>query len=787
MKWLPANTETVQLRESIFFVPAGAFIAACLLSGSLLLSSCSNTKHLATGEELYVNGTIVLDQQSKKNITADEKAALQSVMIPVPNKKFLGMRLKLAIYNRVKEPSKESGFRHFMKYKLGEPPVIYHEADARRTILLMQNRLNTYGHFRSFVSDTVLHKKQKATVHYIVRIAPPYIIDSVFFPDDTSLIAKKIKQSADSSYLKPGEAYNLQNISSERIRIDRMLKTEGYYYFSPDYLIVRVDTNFGNHRCKMYVDLKHNLLPEAKQVYYIGNISVYPDFSLNQKASAAEAADTVLFDSIRYISTSHQYRPPAILGNVFFKKGDIYDARNYNLTIGRLMGLGVFKYGNIRFDPDTVRNNVLNTRIFLTPFPKRSLRGEVRGIVKDNGFAGPGLNLSSRNRNIFHGAELFVMNFSGNYELQISKNLPPLQSFKFGFTPQLIFPKFLLPFSVTRARSTFVPKTKIEANYTIENREGYYLLNSFYVNFGYNWKETITKEHALTPFTINFVNTSQTTAAYDSILNQNPALKESFDRQFVLGINYAFTFTDQVYAWRRNPVYFKGTVELSGNSIYAIQSLFNQQKGTPDQPFKIFQNAYSQYAWLALDFRYYLATGKQSKIATRIFTGLALPYGNSDVIPYYKSFSTGGVSDLRGFRARSIGPGRYYDAAIDSSGFFNQVGDIKLGTAVEYRFPIAGYLKGVLFAEAGNIWMQSTKLYGEEGVFRFNTFYNELAVDAGIGLRLDITYVVIRFDFATPLRKPYVSANNGWLFDPFSRDDYGRTNLILNFGIGYPF
>ncbi|MEO6166464.1 MAG: BamA/TamA family outer membrane protein [Chitinophagales bacterium] len=768
--------------------PHTAFFAAwCLVLSVLLFSSCSNTRHLAEGEELYTKGKIEMDPASVELAKNEVVSSLESVMIPKPNKKFLGARMKLAIYNRVKEPKKETGFKHFLKYKIGEPPVLMSSVDTRRTESLMENRLNTFGHFRSNVTDTVVRKNQKVTVTYFVNIAASYVIDSVFFPKVTDRLTKKIDLTRDSSFLRPGDTYNLQVISIERERIDRMLKIEGYYFFNADFIIVRVDTTIGDHHCKMYVDLKRNIPSAALRYYSIGDIYVFPEYSLNQKRSEVRRIDTILVDSIYYVSARHLFRPAAILQNVYFHKGEIYDARDYNRTIGRLMGLGVFKYGNIKLEPDSLHDGWLTTKIFLTPLPKRSIRGEVEGIIKDNGFAGPGLTIGTRNRNIFRGAELFVVNFTGNYELQVSRNVPPLQTFKVGITPQLIFPKFLVPFKIKRTRSVFVPKTKIEANYTVENREGYYLLNSFYVNFGYDWKETITKEHSLTPITVNYVNTTQTTEKYDSIIGQNPALQESFERQFVIGINYAYTFTDQVYAWRKNPVYFKGTVEFSGNSAYAIQSLFHTEKGTPENPFEIFQNAYSQYGWLSLDFRYYLATGKYSKLASRIFTGMAFPYGNSDLIPYYKSFSAGGVSDLRGFRSRSVGPGTFYDPVIDSIGYYNQVGDIKLGLAMEYRFPIAGYLKGALFAEGGNVWMQSTKLYGEEGVFKFDEFYRELAIDAGIGLRLDITYVVVRFDLATPLRKPYITENDGWKFDPFSKNQYGRSNLIFNFGIGYPF
>lgn len=780
---------------TLFSIAAGWFslrverITACsfLLSLPFLLISCSNTKFLADGQSLYVKGNIRLNERSKAITSHDALASMQSVMVPSPNKKLLGARMKLAVYNRVKEPRKQKGFRYFLKYKLGEPPVLLSDFDPKRTGLLMKNRLNNYGHFRSSVRDSVEIRKGKATVTYIVEVATPYVIDSVFFPGATDRLTRKIELTKDSSLLKPGGLYNLQTISDERIRIDKMLGIEGYYYFSEDYIIIRVDTTIGNHRCNMYVDLKRNIPPEGLRYYKVGMVDVFPEYTLIPNVSLKRGRDTLLIDSMRYITSQHMFKPQAIMDHIFFKQGQIYDTRNYTITMGRLLGLGVFKFASIKFDPDSVSEDVLNGTIYLTPTPKRSLRGEVLGIVKDNGFAGPGLNISARNRNVFRGAELFVLNFSGNYEVQYSRDLPPLQAFEFGITPQLIFPKFLLPFRLQRSNSPFVPKTKIEAGYKIENREGYYLLNSFNLSFGYNWKETITKEHEFTPVLINFVNTTQTTAAYDSILAENEALEESYERQFVLGIGYAYTFSNQVTGKHRSPVYFKGALEFSGNAVYLLQSLFQPEKGTPENPFEIFSNPYSQYGWCTLDFRYYLATGRSSKLAMRVFTGVGLPYGNGDVMPYYKGFSSGGINDLRGFRSRSVGPGVYHDPDLDSVGFYNQIGDLKLGLYAEYRFPIMGYLKGALFAEAGNIWMQSTKIYGEDGVFRFNQFYRQLAVDAGLGLRLDITYVVVRFDLATPLRIPYLAENYGWVFKPFQSDAYGRSNVILNFSISYPF
>ena len=324
-------------------------VLVCLLF-TLIFSSCSNTKYLTEGEYLYTDYELKLDKKSKEITTKNELASMEQVILPKPNKKFLGARMKLAIYNRVKEPKKETGFKHWLKYKLGEPPVLLSDVNSDRTAKLIENRLDTYGHFRSSVGDTVIRDKQKATIIYSAHVARTYQIDSVFFPEVKDRLTKKIDQTRDSSLLRPGDAYNLQVIKAERERIDRMLKIEGYYYFNPEFIIVRVDTNVGDHNCKMYVNLKRNLPPDALRYFYIGDIYVYPEYSLNQTEQQMKTADTLLVDSMYYVTPQHLFKPHSILRSVYFQTGKIYDARNYDLTLSRLIGLGVFKFGNIKFD-----------------------------------------------------------------------------------------------------------------------------------------------------------------------------------------------------------------------------------------------------------------------------------------------------------------------------------------------------------------------------------------------------------------------------------------------------
>lgn len=352
----------------------------------------------------------------------------------------------------------------------------------------------------------------------------------------------------------------------------------------------------------------------------------------------------------------------------------------------------------------------------------------------------------------------------------------------------------------------YLPQTQFKVAYSFQQRLQFFRLNSFMANIGYTWRETTLKTHELFPVEITYVKTGNKSLAFDSLLKINPALNSSFQNQFILGLRYGFTINTQlrddidakynIKKTRKSNFYFNGTIELSGNIPNALQSAFNMEK-VDSIGYTLFNAPYSQFIRPVVDFRYYYQLSKRNKIATRFTAGLGYALGNSTQLPYIKQFSAGGTNSLRAFPARTVGPGTYHYLDNDTLLFIDQRGDIKLEANVEYRFDMIGPLKGALFVDAGNIWSLKYDSLREGSQFQKDKFLKQIAVGTGVGLRMDFSFFVLRFDLAFPIRKVYpIDATDTaqgnefrWAFDDinFGSKYWRRDNLVFNIAIGYPF
>ena len=751
-----------------------------------LISGCSNIKYLPEGEELYTGADLEVNSDEKIHDKSDLKEELENRITPPPNETFLGiLQPRLWFYNVAGEPERK-GFRYWLKNKLGRPPVFFSAVSPKTTAELLQDELYNRGYFNAEVNYNIKRKNKKATVEYIADIHRPYTINEIFFPGRDTEIDKQIKQSQENSILIKGEIYSLQKLIEERERIDNEVKDNGFFYFSPDFLLFRVDSTIGQRQVNIYLTVKPDAPPPALKVYEINDIYINADYSEEKRHQ-----DTILYNGYYYISSYNLFNPKVITGSVFLEKGQKYSLEKHDLTLNRLMGLGVFKFVNIRFrEVDTTNTGLLNAYIFLTPLRKISLRLELRAVTKSNNFAGPGFSASLRNRNLLKGAELYVINLQSSYETQISGQQSGLNSYDLGLENELFVPRFITPFKITNISSRFVPKTRINLGYQLLNRVQYFRLNSFRFSYGYTWNEIATKKHEYNPFAINFVQVGQTTPIFQAILENNPILRRSFEKQLIMGSTYSYTYNNQIEQERRNHTYFRGNIDIAGNAIAFAQSLAYKEKPTTENPYKILGLAYSQYVKFDIDFRYYLNLSDKNSLVRRVLVGIGIPYGNSTTLPYVKQFYIGGTNSLRSFRTRSLGPGTYHpDNSETSNLFIDQTGDIKLETNMEYRFDITNMFKGALFTDAGNIWQLYENVNTPGGKFEWKTFYQEIAVGFGAGLRIDISFFVLRFDLAFPLRKPYFQYGDRWVVDKinFGSPTWRKENLVLNIAIGYPF
>jgi outer membrane protein assembly factor BamA len=531
---------------------------------------------------------------------------------------------------------------------------------------------------------------------------------------------------------------------------------------------------------------------EATRVYTINNIYIYSGYSLNRDSVTISAGDTVRVGGCYYIDIDKRFDPDVIVRSIFFRKGTVYNRDDHDITLNRLMNLGVFKFVNIQFiNADSAGIPRLEPHIYLTPLSIKNIRFELQGVSKSNNLAGPVFNSSFRNRNLFGGAELFTLSSEIGFEMPVGGGQSGGNSYEIGTSGELDLPKFLVPFRLNNVSSLFVPKTRIVLGFNLLDRLQYYQLFSVDASFGYNWKESISKEHNFNLLSITLAHLTNATQKFNDLLSTNPLLKNSFEQQFIIGENYSFTYNDQLEKDHKNHLYFKGSIDLSGNLLQLVQSLFYKQKATPDSPYQVFGTTYSQYYKFDIDLRHYYNTiDQRASLASRLIAGVGIPYGNSTTLPYVKQFYIGGSNSVRAFGARALGPGSYRipDSLVAKS-FFDQAGDIKLEANTEYRFPIISILKGALFIDAGNIWLLKEDPDRPGGTFSSKTFLDEIAVGTGFGLRLDLSFFILRFDVAFPLRVPYLPQGERWVINKINFiDPSWRThNLAFNIAIGYPY
>lgn len=753
----------------------------------LAFVSCNNEKYLAPGEYLYNGSKIVINAKKEVPHVKTIKSELEELDYPETNTLFLGARTKLWFYNTTKDTEKEKGFRYWKKYKLGEPPVLLKHTDPERVSKLMKNHLYNSGHFSASAKFKVVPGEKEARIVYTIEIDTAYQINEVFYPEEQNTLMNAIRSTQPKSLLKKGDSYKLKTLKDERQRINRELRSQGFYFFDEDFLMFEVDSTAGNQTVNIYLKVKAKIDEKYLNTYRIGKIYVYPHYSLDQD-SLQKKSDTVYINGCYYLLQDSAFRPEIISDAVYLQSGKLYNVKGHDYTVQRLMGLGGFQFVNIQYQPDPDTSGFLTAHIYLTPFIKKSIRLEVSVTSKSNGFTGPGFKASFRNRNALRGSEQLTVNLETGYETQISGSQAGLNSFDVGLNTELLLPRFITPFNIEHTRSKYIPKTSFKMGFRILDRVNYFRTNSYEAAVGYKWRESVTKLHELYPISLNFVNLASTKPAFDSILAANPLVRRSFEEQFILGSIYNYTFNSKLKQKRKHDFYFEGIIDLAGNLVGTFLNRSNAEGA--DSSFSFRGTPFSQYVRFETTFIHYFNISKKSQIANRIITGLGLPTGNSTVLPYIKQFFIGGSNSIRAFQTRSLGPGSFRaDESHTGSIFLDQSGDIKLEANTEFRFTIFEIFKGAIFLDVGNIWLANEDPKRPGGAFDSKRFINELAVGSGFGFRIDPDFFIIRLDFGIPLRKPFLPEGERWVGSnvDIASSEWRKDNLILNIAIGYPF
>lgn len=756
------------------------------------LTACSNLKYLPEGETLYVGGEVditdsILSAKDRGRLADNLEADLR----PRPNSSLFGIRFKLWLYNIAGEPKSEKGFRHWLKYKMGEPPVLGSEFNLETNEKILTNQLQNLGYFSAFALGEKVTENRKTRAAFEVQTGPQTLVREVVYDErDSSRLMKDIIATASNSLIQADKPYNLENIKNERERIGEALNNLGYFYFNPDYILLEADTGAAPLEMDLTFTLKHYEMPaSAYRRYKINDVFIHPNYRMttndNQRSNTSRAnrryRDTTEHGDFKIVGRNRQFKPAVFHQVVQLKPGEYYNKRDQNIALNRLVTLGTFKFVKNEFTPvrDDSANNLLNLSYFLSPYPRKAFNVEVGAFTLNDSRAGSRASIAWRNRNIFKGAELFTLKVSGGFEAQYGGEVRRPNTYNLGVETSLNIPRFLVPFVYIRPSGMFIPRTIFSLGYNYSLRKDFYKIYTINFGFGYNWKEDAMKDHKLNPINLAIVKTDTLDIERAEEINLNNLVFNGI----ILGPTYEYTYNSRLGRPRKHNFFFMGRADFSGNIPGLIQGT-----DLDEEPRKLFGSVYAQYLKFETDFRHYVGLGPKMELASRIYLGFGYPYGNSYQLPNIKQFFSGGASSLRGFPSRLVGPGTFHEGHLTGQHtFIEMLGDIKGELNTELRLNVYKFINTAVFVDAGNIWLFRDNPAFPGGTFSGN-FYRELAVNWGLGLRFDFSILILRLDLGVSARKPWLPQGERWDFrlrpgDPTWR----KENLYLNLAIGYPF
>lgn len=712
---------------------------------------------------------------------------------------MLGLRPGLWIYYRWDE-QRSKGLRKAAARRFGRQPVYFDEQLARNASAQMRQYLFNMGHFEATTSFELRAKRKKANVSYIVHPGPAYVISHLQRTVEDPSIAGLLDADTAESLLSRGKRFNAYEMDAERDRITNLLKNNGYFYFRKDFIRFEADSNKTDKSVRLNLRIEAPSFLQAgagevHQSYFVRNIFIYPQhqpFGGDQLPT-----DTLIYrlknpwnnkpSQLTFVSPGNPgIKPSAFRQVIQFYQGEPVSIDRMRQTYKGLNNLKIFRASNIVFDTTASQVETypiqpgrwIDAHVYLQRARLHAYSVEVEG-TNSGGDLGMRGSLVYTNRNLFSGAEVLRIRFNGGLEAQrLSTGETENRLFntrESGLDASLLIPRFVSPIRLRRFAREYLPKTTINLGYSSQNRPNYDRAMLRF-SFGYDWMATSYSTHFFSPASLSSIKVNLS-PEFEDFLNQitNQRLRNQYNDHLIFGMRYSYIFTNQNINRISDFHYLRINAESAGNLLSAMRKL--PLFGKENDYTTLFGIRYAQFVRLDLDYRYYKVFRPELRLVFRGMAGTGIPFGNSEDLPFERSFYAGGANGMRAWPFRQLGPGSFTDTLK-----IERYGSMQLETNVEFRFPLYSYLKGAIFADAGNIWTYSGKDEKNAGDFAFNRFYKEIALDAGIGFRLDFSFFVFRVDAAVPLRDPSLPEAERWRFN-----DLKTKNIAWNFGIGYPF
>lgn len=807
-----------------------------------IMAGCSTTSSLEPGEQLYTgmksteyitdSATIANTSTLLNDHFTDTKEEVEAVLACAPNGALFGSSYYktpfpwgLWIWNATAQ--KKGGIPKWLNSSFGKAPVLISDVKPELRISVAKTVLENNGYFRGDIDyqihegkptvtrrDSIL-RPHKAKVSYRVNMGPVFTLDSIAYKGYTKEETALFNDS--TSFLRKGDPFSVSALENERNRLYSIFRDNGYYFYKPQYSTYAADTVKSPGHVQLVMQKADSLPPEANRQWYIGKT----DFHIRRNF-AEELTDSITRRTltIHYAGKKPAVRPRIVMKDVLLRRKTLFSQTNYEESLSRLAQKGIFSYVNINFTPrqmpkadslmtaqDSARTDscILDMTVDCILDKPYDISLQANYTQKSNGRLGPGAGIGFAMRNAFRGGELLSFNISGNYEFNVGKNNAGKKGSYTIITdmtlelPRLLLPNCMRPdisrFRKMRKTGRNAPMSLVQtsastilrvARETI-NRTGSYRRHVLSGELTYNYKPNEVSRHSFTPLSVDYSYVAESTEEFWDKMENSVVALIALEDNFLPKMRYTYTYTSP--SIMRHPIYFSGTVTECGNVANGLLSL-GKHHAWSEEGKTMFNAPVGQFIKLDLEWRKLWRVSPDASLIAHAAGGWMLTYGNTVYAPFSEQYYVGGANDLRGFSTRSVGPGSFRYTNPDNPGISDKEmnyllanGDMKLKFSLEYRPRLFGSLYGAAFIDAGNVWVLDKSRRDTEGMgFKIKNLPKDLAVDAGIGIRYDLDFFIIRLDWAFIVHAPYATGKNGYFNTPrFSKAQ------CLNFAIGYPF
>lgn len=702
--------------------------------------------------------------------------------------------------------------------------------DSTKTNISIENLKSFFknnGYFDSEISSSIeINKKNQkfGKVIYNIDLGNQYYLDSIKSNIQSPILDSLYQKNIGKSFLKKNNSFNTLDFESERNRLDNLFKNSGIYNFQISSISFQVSRDTTGTDLRIPVQI--NILEDSSnkyRIHYIKNINIYTSNLLSLKTDTLN--NPIVFDDINIFSMGKlRYKPKNLTNVISFKKGDYYSDQKRSNTIKQLNNLENFQYPTVSYNYLINSKSELEANVLLNPKERFSLGFGVdlkHSNIEDIGVA---FETSFTSRNVFQGAER--LEFSSRGTLGKSGNTTISE---YGFDIRLKFPRLFLPSKLKKVLNLdYNPNTYIGLGTSKQTNIGLDR-QSFKFDLNYNWTnlndkkinlgllniELVNNKNSVNYFNIysnsfNSINSialnNNTNSSYFNSLNKliipegiNSFIKDVINRNLslneddfntvnyindrrnrltannlIIGSSFSLISDNRKSFFDQNFSQLKIKFELAGTLTNFFANQFNAEVDQYNNK-KILGLAYSQYFKTEFNYIKHWAISSNSTLAFRGYYGIAIPFGNSDNIPFSKSFFSGGSNDNRAWEVYRLGPGS--SGAISE---FNEA-NMKIAFNIEYRFGLFGKLDGAIFTDIGNIWNVFDDTQDPRRTFDGFNDLNELAIGSGFGIRYNLGYFVLRLDMGLKAYNPVLDSNDRWM------TDFKLNKAVFNIGLNYPF